>query len=461
MNSANYQDHSESSFEWLTNFKSLAPFLHPSFLFPSVNPSVFSYNRNVKVDPNSIPNKRVLHIGCGTSTLGMELQGTFPFYNYVLNVDNDCKTLLQVSKRWEEICHEHHSEYDSTSTPKCCFGYLDLKVDLTTTQDTSPVEYDSTFINFENTSQIPTQTFDLILDKSTLDCLLCSDNGTCGLLSKVYYHLKPGGIYFVVTFHHMDFILPLIRDCPGLEWSDIKHYRVERRVDSPQVVSKLENNLYRHDFDEIWKDIENMDHSYAQDQSQSSISCESIFDGPTFHSSAWSSGSFEPSEEYRKYVTVFICRRKIEQDCDISSFASTATLTAFDCDAVTRHVQSCNNSYFQQNNPLVTNIRREQLRQKFVHELELVHSSSNTTLNLHMDSTKSLDYETFLSKGKLPIERVYHVLFTNYERSEYDYNDFLLDWSDFQKNGQRSTMSKDDDAGVSFETALSFLEMMQ
>ena len=41
--------------------------------------------------------------------------------------------------------------------------------------------------------------FDLILDKSTLDCLLCSDDGAAGPLSIIYNHLIHGGIYFVLT----------------------------------------------------------------------------------------------------------------------------------------------------------------------------------------------------------------------------------------------------------------------
>lgn len=39
----------------------------------------------------------------------------------------------------------------------------------------------------------------LILDKSTLDCLLCSDDGAAGSLSIIYNHSNHGGIYFVLT----------------------------------------------------------------------------------------------------------------------------------------------------------------------------------------------------------------------------------------------------------------------
>ena len=73
--------------------------------------------------------------------------------------------------------------------------------------------------------------FDLVLDKSTLDCTLCSDIATASLLLEVYRTLKEdGGVYIVVSFHELDLLLPLLRDLPGALW-DVECTTMERQVE--------------------------------------------------------------------------------------------------------------------------------------------------------------------------------------------------------------------------------------
>ena len=65
----------------------------------------------------------------------------------------------------------------------------------------------------------PNQYFDLILDKTTIDCLLCGDNGPLSVLTMLYEcHrvLKDEGKYVAISFGE-----PSIR-IEHLKWFDVK-----------------------------------------------------------------------------------------------------------------------------------------------------------------------------------------------------------------------------------------------
>jgi SAM-dependent methyltransferase len=445
-----YKNRNEEPFEWLTNFTSLAPYLDPRTLFsdsssfhPFISSSSTSSTSSTRLDEDSDQClKRVLHIGCGTSTLGIELHRTFPLcYKYVLNVDNDVEVIRQVSNRWNTLLQNYNRKNektteDDTTLGTCCFDYMDLNDyhNINVEQDTSSTSEQHVENTSKNILPSPNNTFDLILDKSTLDCVLCSHNGTCGLLSCIHHHLKPGGVYFLVTFHHEDFILPLIRDCPGMKWKDIKYYTVERNVDSPQFVMSLEENLYQHDYDSL-----NLDRIWNGSK-RCTADCQST--------SPWASGTFEPDDDYREHVTVFICTRQDREQQD--EYTPFLPLNGH---LVANHVQDCNNQYFQQNNPLVTQMRQEDLRQKFYQEL-LIHSKQQLK---NQEEDPMMD--TMLSREEiLPLSRVYNVLFTDYEREEYTFDDFVLDWKSFQESNNTGIH---DDVGMCFETAIDFLKAMQ
>lgn len=49
----------------------------------------------------------------------------------------------------------------------------------------------------------PNESFDFVLDKSTIDALLCSDaphSSVAKMVREVYRVLRPGGVYFVVSY---------------------------------------------------------------------------------------------------------------------------------------------------------------------------------------------------------------------------------------------------------------------
>lgn len=49
----------------------------------------------------------------------------------------------------------------------------------------------------------PAGSFDMVLDKSTIDTLMCSDNpltNVAAMVDEAYRVLKPGGIYFAISY---------------------------------------------------------------------------------------------------------------------------------------------------------------------------------------------------------------------------------------------------------------------
>jgi hypothetical protein len=58
--------------------------------------------------------------------------------------------------------------------------------------------------------------FSFILDKGTLDGVLCESlEATIGLLSLAYQSLQEGGWYIVISFHESELLTPLLQDLPG------------------------------------------------------------------------------------------------------------------------------------------------------------------------------------------------------------------------------------------------------
>lgn len=68
--------------------------------------------------------------------------------------------------------------------------------------------------------------FDLVVDKSTLDAMLCSDSGAALLLHGCI-NLKIHGTYLLISYHHPCFMLPLLRDGP-LTFEVEEHLELER-----------------------------------------------------------------------------------------------------------------------------------------------------------------------------------------------------------------------------------------
>lgn len=269
--------------------------------------------------------------------------------------------------------------------------------------------------------------------------MLCSSDGASGLICEVYKQLKPGGVYFLITFHHEDFIAPLLEDCPGTRWQVTKSH-VERNVDAPNVVKRNEALLLgsadSRNFgkDENSYSVATMNAKMDQDPNQKDRGIES---SPLSMQSAWTSGSFCPNQDYARYLNVFICRR----DSNCYNFT-------LDKEAVTNHIHKKNDEYFKQSNPMLTHVRKEELRRLFLKKLEYESIA---------DKDKMRSEDEALSQMVVPLEQCYEIMFTDAEKDVLDYCHFLEDWEAFSP----AKTSIEIISGMTFKTAIAFLEMMQ
>lgn len=310
------QEESEiKPFEWLTSSESLKPILLP--LLSSSNEG-----------------RCALHVGCGSSTLGEFLVKELD-YERVLNVDNDEETLREMEHRWNRS-HPEDSRMQFARVDFCS----------------------------ESIPGAPGQ-FDLVLDKSTLDCTLCSSSASTGLLCEVYENLVVGGTYVLISFHHTDLLLPMIRDMPGTEWG-ISHQLMKRQVED--LIGCSDKNAT----------------SKINDNSKPEIS--PVLDEER---SAWVDGAFNPSEGYRRTVNVLLCKKLANN--------------SLDRDAVESHIHTTNDVWYQTQNPLLSESRKKELTQSFQGEEKTLEECY--ILLFSEDEREHLSYSYFLEDWEAYIKQ--------------------------------------------------------
>ena len=370
-------------FEWLTSPASLEPFIHQA-LYP---------NDNNDADP-SFPTKYVLHVGSGSSVLGEHiLQNHTLGVRLVVNIDCDEPTLIHRQDEWYQYCRQQQQEQSSSAELLDPNRLRFLKVDLAT--ETIPIIYDD-----DKNDDVPVR-FDLAIDKSTLDCALCSDHTTAGLLTQVYTHLKPGVIYLVISFQDINLLRPLLTTCPGMTWESIQHFVMERQVED--LITKQQNHAFP------------KDGLVVQDKFQSSTEKESFT--TQNNRNVWcQDGTFSPNDLYRKTVNVLLLQKSLNDK----------TAAIIDRDTVNRHVHVVNDEWFQSQHPLLTHKRQETLRHEF---------GTHTSIGL---------------------EQAYQMLFTDAEREHLSYDLFLEDWQAFLET--RPELPNNE---LTFDTAVQFLQEMQ
>lgn len=111
--------------------------------------------------------KRILHLGCGNSALQDELYEAG--YHKITNVDISGVVIEQMEKVKAEK------------------GYSEMVFEV---QDVRRMDY-------------PAGSFEMVLDKSTIDTLMCSDNpitNVASMIDEAYRVLVPGGVYFVLSY---------------------------------------------------------------------------------------------------------------------------------------------------------------------------------------------------------------------------------------------------------------------
>lgn len=410
-------------FEWLTNFSSLSELLDPNYLFPK--------------DENHLQiteNRRVLHIGCGSSLLAEHLIRRYEQFSLLVNADNDEQILLGMKLRWNALMKKWKSKDEvitsTTLWTKVDFNHTEV-LENRGERNYNYVDYDEndpSEISLDDQFKLQKNYFDLVLDKSTLDCALCSDDATSGLILNAYQSLKAdGGVYLVVSFHHVDFIMPLLKNCPGVEW-DVEHHVVPRKVDTLSYIDTI-NSSYAIPAQEPFTDEKEIHDMQTYSHSQ-----QSWYD---------TDGTFQPDKQYGKYVNVFICRR--------SQMTSNETAT-LDRGKIERHIHDCNDLHFKQHNPMVTHVRKEQIKHAFLEQIKFTQQQ-----HLEEKSVISNSEEALLETSVLSLRACYDILFTDAEKEHLGFDYFMEDCNAFSEQHE----SLCDENGMTCQAAILFLETMQ
>mmetsp|Transcript_3352 Transcript_3352/g.3990 ORF Transcript_3352/g.3990 Transcript_3352/m.3990 type:complete len:506 (-) Transcript_3352:16-1533(-) len=485
-------------FEWLTSPESLGGLIQDHVLSTSINYN--SNNDDRKQQQQQQHKKKVLrehgkalHIGCGSSTVGEYLVEQLGFEK-VVNVDRDYETLERMQQRWINNSREElkfiDNKNDTAMTTKLKPPSSSSSLSLSSLRDSSDnndknnnnkqennrMEFWCYDYTQEKLSNHYTQYFDLVVDKSTLDCTLCSDStATTSFLIEVYKSLKKpndensggGGVYLVISFHELDLLLPLLRDMPGAQWN-VDHTTMERQIESIVQVSQVslagndnDGNCDNNGTATIGKKI--VIGGEKKEGNSSNIISKPVLD----HGEKKIATITSPG--IRKPLNVLIARRIIRHDDEYDESLSSSEL---DFDKVCQHVQDVNDRWFQEEQPLLTNDRIQDLKHAFsiAHSHDHDHDCNNKNEKNHLggkrnDRNNDNNNETTNNRSKfLSLEEAYGVIFTAAEREHLTYDHFLEDWSAFQNDASSDTETNyisNLSAGMTCEMALHFLRANQ
>lgn len=169
-----YRQEEGKTFDWLEEYEELKAVLQP--LLPS-------------------PDAAILVLGCGNANFSSALYDDGN--RYVVNIDISAVVIEQMKKR-------------HISRPEMVFSVMDVRK-----------------------LEFPANSFDLVVDKSTLDALLCSENNAflsvAQMTREVQRVLKPAGHYVSISYGN-----PENRSVhfvsPHLSWT-LKHWKVGQETD--------------------------------------------------------------------------------------------------------------------------------------------------------------------------------------------------------------------------------------
>ena len=260
----------------------------------------------------------VLHVGSGSSILAEHLVESLPSITECVNVDVDEETLEVMRNRWMKL-HENDELLDRLQ-----FLHADLG-------------------SRNSLDQFGDGYFDVIIDKSTLDCLLCSEHAASGLLTHVYRLLAVSGTYLLVSFHDVDFLRPLL-DLPGAEW-DVEHSVMTRQVEDLVSTNRGHHRMSKQDARK-----------------------------PTSVSSDDTDTSGRP-------LNVFRCRKRSGNRLDF--------------DTVHEHILATNDHWFKSENPIMTSRRLQDLQRSFGHKETLNLPEAYAALFTEAERD-NLSYDLFL-----------------------------------------------------------------
>jgi SAM-dependent methyltransferase len=410
----------DAPFEWLTSPASLDPIFKRIFS-PKNDPSSSSSPRQ----------QRVLHVGCGTSRLGEHLVDRWNVAS-VVNVDVDRDVLRRMQARWEDphrqegpllVSRAARGDSAVPAPPRMLFEVVDYSHEVIVAGGVDDKSHSSETSFSPQAAAAVHGPFDLIVDKSTLDCLLCTESAAAHLLQHVYNSLSSqGGVYLLISFQHVDLLRPLLE---GLTDSVVVG---EEAADAWQVQSlvmkRQVEDLRRRDRGAV-TDHEGSNTPDNDLPSHMDLTADAVQQHePSSATTQWSSGSFHPDAKYHQFVNVFICR-KHRRDDDYYYLSR---------EHVVEHVKTVCNQWWTEQNPILSPERMAHLRSVFGHSASTTSSSSSA----------------------LSLPEAYEALFTEAEREHLEYEHFLEDW-----HGFLSTRSALDQTTMTLATALAFLNEVQ
>mmetsp|Transcript_26832 Transcript_26832/g.30890 ORF Transcript_26832/g.30890 Transcript_26832/m.30890 type:complete len:246 (+) Transcript_26832:174-911(+) len=144
---ARYREEQTDSYDWLQPWETIKPIVLPR-LYDNTD-------------------AEILVVGCGNSLLSTELYKEG--YHNITNIDISDVVITEMAKRFS-VCDE--MEF--------------------TVMDATELEY-------------PEECFDCVIDKGTMDSLLCSKDSffrVSQMVQQIYRTLKPGGVYMMVSHGH-------------------------------------------------------------------------------------------------------------------------------------------------------------------------------------------------------------------------------------------------------------------
>ena len=156
----------------------------------------------------------ILNIGCGNSKLSEEMYEDG--YTTISNVDIS------------DIVIDQMQEYYKEKIPSLKF----LKADIRNMKE-----------HFEDGS------FDVVIDKGTLDSLLCGDSSgpnSIKALNEIYRVLKPNGVYICVTYGLPEQRVNVFKRA-DFKWTPIVHKVTKTTISTAEVVAsedKTEKNFH-------------------------------------------------------------------------------------------------------------------------------------------------------------------------------------------------------------------------
>ena len=202
-----YTEQEGTTFDWLEDYDTIKPILE-----------------EIGISKNS----RILNVGCGNSEFSEKMYEDGYVHNYNIDIADNVIAFMKERNKNKQVLH---------------FDVMDVKE-----------------------TKFKDETFDCVIDKSTIDALLCGEHSfmNVALMTKeISRVLKTGGIYFIISYGSPDNrMMHLERDHLAF---DIQIYTIKKQDDDENgekvhygyICKKLENaNENLNNFDLVYKELE-------------------------------------------------------------------------------------------------------------------------------------------------------------------------------------------------------------